>query len=147
MDILDVSIILFVMMESANVCILYFAPDSKLGNGVAVFNGFSAAKQDENTNLFVSYMINWVAGAKLIFIALLLVILLTGNEATKFGSVVVMIFSIFTYFFRLHPIISKLDENDEITPKGYSRTLYNMILGFIMMFGCALVVYIYSQFI
>lgn len=38
MNLLDISIIIFIIMETANVCILYFAPDSRRGNGVAVFN-------------------------------------------------------------------------------------------------------------
>lgn len=37
LDILSISIIVFCIMELGNVFILYFKPDSKLGNGVAVF--------------------------------------------------------------------------------------------------------------
>lgn len=50
-------------------------------------------------------MAYWVAGVKLIFIFLLLVVLLTGNETTKIWAVVAMIISIATYFWKLHPII------------------------------------------
>jgi len=35
MVILNIAITVFVIMETANIVILYFAPDSKLGNGVA----------------------------------------------------------------------------------------------------------------
>ena len=38
MSILSLSIIVFCIMELGNILILYFKPDSKLGNGVAVFN-------------------------------------------------------------------------------------------------------------
>lgn len=141
MNILDLAIIIFVVMETANVCILYFAPTSRLGNGVAVFNGFKASKEDENAHLFVSYMVNWVAGVKLIFIVLLIVILLVGNEMTKIGAVLAMILSIATYYFRLHPIITKLDTHGEITPKGYSKVLFGMITGFMLMFTFALIAY------
>lgn len=123
MIVLDIAIIVFIVMETANICILYFAPDSKLGNGVAVFNQWYKSKEDEAQHLFARYMTNWVAGTKLIFIVLLVVILLAGDEALKFYTMLVMIFSIATYFFRLHPIIKKLDGMNEITPVGYSKAL------------------------
>lgn len=37
MSILSLSIIVFCIMELGNILILYFKPDSKLGNSVAVF--------------------------------------------------------------------------------------------------------------
>jgi len=141
MIMLNIAIILFVVMESANVLILYFAPDSKLGNGVAVFNPWFNAKNEESRELFAKYMVNWVAGTKLIFIVLLLVILFTANETTKLFAVLALILSIATYFFRLNPIIKRLDDLGEITPKGYSKTLFYMITGFIMMFSLAAVIY------
>lgn len=93
MDILSVAIIVFCIMELGNVLILYFMPDSKLGNGVAVFDNWFDAKQDENESMFAHYMAYWVAGVKLIFIFLLLVILFTGTELTKLYGVVAMILS------------------------------------------------------
>lgn len=141
MLILNISIIVFIIMESLNILILYFAPDSPLGNGVAVFNGWHKSKDDEAMHLFAKYMANWVAGAKLIFIVLLIVILFTGSELTKLFSVFAMILSIASYFFRLHPIIKKLDCMGEITPKGYSKALFGMIAGFIVMFSGAAIAY------
>lgn len=143
MSILDISIIIFVIMESANVAILYFMPDSRLGNGVAVFNNWFRAKEKEDEELYARYMVNWVAGTKLIFIVLLLVILITGSELTKFCGVLVMILSIVTYYFRLHPVIKKLDSLGMITPAGYSKVLFMMITAFILMFSCAAVVYVF----
>lgn len=93
MDILSVAIIVFCIMELGNVLILYFMPDSKLGNGVAVFDNWFDAKQDENESMFAHYMAYWVAGVKLIFLFLLLVILFTGTELTKLYGVVAMILS------------------------------------------------------
>ncbi len=142
MNILDISIIIFVIMETANVCILYFAPDSRLGNGVAVFNEWENSKKDDSSHLFARYMAYWVAGTKLIFIVLLLVVLFTGTEATKLYAVGAMVFSIATYFWKLHPIVKKLDKMGEITPKGYSKTLGMMIAGFLIMFSAALIIYL-----
>lgn len=142
MIILDIAIIVFIVMELGNVCILYFAPDSKMGNGVSVFNQWHKSKDDEHAHLFAKYMTYWVAGTKLIFIVLLLVILLSGNELTKMFGVLAMILSIATYFWKLHPIIKKLDAKGEITPKGYSKTLGLMIGGFLLMFSVAFIVFL-----
>lgn len=140
--ILDIAIIIFCIMELGNVLILYFKPDSKLGNGVAVFDAWKDVKENKNLDLFVHYMAYWVAGVKLIFIFLLLVVLLTGNETTKILAVVAMIISIATYFWKLHPIIKKLDSLNKISPKGYSKTLGLMISGFLLMFSTALILYL-----
>jgi len=147
LSILDIAIIFFVVMEMANVCILYFAPDSRKGNGVAIFNHWENSKEDESAHRFAQYMTNWVAGTKLIFIFLLIVVLLTGDEWTKICSIVVMIVSIASYYWRLHPIIKKCDEKGEITPKGYSKALGFMIAFFLVMFTIALVVCLLSSFI
>lgn len=128
-------------MELGNVLILYFMPDLKLGNGVAVFDSQNEVKEDKVLNLFSHYMAYWVAGVKLIFIFLLIVVLLTGTEITRVWAVVAMILSIATYFWCLHPIIKELDKMGKITPKGYSKTLGLMIMGFLIMFLLSLIIY------
>ena len=141
MDILSIAILIFIIMESANVAILYFWPGSRLGNGVAVFNAYFHPGSEEQ-RLLTSYLVNWVAGVKLIFIFLLAVILAIGTEQIKLWAVVAMILSIATYFWRLHPTIKKLDAMGCITPKGYSKALGWMITGFLIMFTLALVVHL-----
>lgn len=79
MSILSIAILIFIIMESANVAILYLWPGSQLGNGVGVFNAFYKSESEEQ-KLFANYLINWVAGVKLIFIFLLAVILVIGTE-------------------------------------------------------------------
>lgn len=142
MDILSISIIIFCVMELGNVLILYFMPDSKLGNGVAVFDSWRDVKKDASLDLFTHYMAYWVAGVKLIFIFLLMVVLFTGTEVTRMWAVIAMILSIATYFWKLHPIIKKLDNMNKITPKGYSKILGYMITGFLLMFTIALILYL-----
>ena len=146
MDILSIAILIFIIMESANVAILYFFPGSRLGNGVGVFNAFHNSESEE-LNLFSSYLVNWVAGVKLIFIFLLAVILAMGTEQVKVWAVVAMILSIATYFWRLHPTIKKLDVKGCITPKGYSKALGWMIAGFLILFALALLVHILTEVI
>lgn len=131
-------------MESMNVAILYFWPGSQIGNGVGVFDAFHHSESEEQ-KLFTSYLVNWVAGVKLIFIFLLAVILFVGTETLRMWAVVAMILSIATYFWRLHPTIKKLDAMGCITPKGYSKALGWMISGFMGMFTLALIVHIIAK--
>lgn len=144
MNLLSIAMLVFIVMESANVAILYFWPGSQLGNGVGVFNAFHHSESDEQ-KLFASYLVNWVAGVKLIFIFLLGVILILGDETVQLWAVVAMILSIATYFWRLHPIIKKLDDMGCITPRGYSKALGCMIAGFLIMFTAALSVHIIAK--
>lgn len=141
MDILSIAIILFIILETSNVIIMYFKPDSKMGNGVAVFDGWEESKKDKELHQFIKYLVYWVAGTKLIFIVLLIVVLITGTETTKLLSVIALILSIASYYWKLSPIIRWLDEKGKITPKGYSKTLDRMILGFIIVFISSLAIY------
>ena len=133
-----ISIIIFCVLEASNVIILFFAPNFKQGNGVAVFNDWHKAQEQSSMGLFTRYLAYWVAGVKLIFIALLVVVVLTGTPATHFWALIALIASIASYFWRLHPIICQLDDMGKITPKGYSQTLGRTIGFFVLMFGIAL---------
>lgn len=139
MSIISIAIIIFIILESMNISILYFKPDSKMGNGVGVFKGFEESKKYPELHQFIKYLIYWVAGTKLIFIMLLLVILFTGSLTTKIWTMVALILSVLTYYWRLHPIIKNLDNLGEIQPKGYSKGLWLMIAGFISVFVVALI--------
>jgi hypothetical protein len=141
-DILSVAIIAFVVIETLNIGILYFRPASRMGNGIGVFNAFRKADGDPETGELVRYLVNWVAGTKLIFVALLLVILATGSQTTKAYAVVALILSILSFFWRLFPAIVRLDRGNQITPPGYSRTLGIMIAGFVGGLAAALALFI-----
>ncbi len=143
MSVLDASIIIFIVLELLNVIILYFSPEFKYGNGVATFKEWEKGKEDENRYLFNRYMAKWVANSKLIFIALLGVILFKGTEEIKIYAVIATIISIAVYYITLHPIVKKLDEKEMLTKKGYSKTLFLMITGFLVMFLLALFVQLF----
>ena len=132
-------------MELSNVLIMYFKPDFKYGNSMAVFKKFAESFEEENRRLFTKYMVNWVANCKLIFLALLVVVLIAGTPTIKIASIIAMILSIGIYFVSLHPIITKLDKNDDITPKGYSVKLKYTILLFIFVFAAALAAYFLTK--
>ncbi len=142
MGILDIAIIIFIVLEALNVIIIYTKPEFKYGNGMSPFRQWEELKKSQATKLFARYMANWVAGSKVIFIALLLAILLTAGEQTKLYAVIAMIPAIALYYIKLHPIIKELDGMDEIIPKGYSKVLCIMITVFVAIFGVAAILHI-----
>lgn len=124
----------FILLEIANVTVLYFFPGTKYGNGVGVFRAWEKTKSDPEIHNFVLYLVHWVAGTKLIFLLLLLVILVTGEGQDLVWMGAAMIVSISSFFWRLFPRIRKMDRQNQITPEGYSRQLAWMISGMIVLF-------------
>ena len=124
----------FLLLEASNVFTLYFFPGSMYANGVGVFKAWEKSKQDPEVHDLVRYLVNWVAGTKLIFILLLIIILLTASERTLLFTSGVMVISIASFFWRLFPLIRKMDHDDQIKPKNYSAVLGWMILAFILVF-------------
>lgn len=131
---------LFLVLETANVAALYFAPGSRRFNAVGVFTGWTASQQDAHLHDFVRYLVFWVAGTKLIFIALWLVILIVGDATTQLWASIVMVPAIATFYWRLFPIVRRLDARGLIRPAGYSRALGWMIAAFVGAFVVAIAV-------
>ena len=137
MNLLTNIIIGFLILEAINVATLYFAPGSKLANGVGVFKAWEESKQYPDIHNFIKYLVNWVAGAKLIFIFLLIVVLYFGDHNTLIYAAVALFASILSFFWRLFPLIRQMDQNAQIEPKNYSIGLAGMILGFVIVFFTA----------
>lgn len=134
MNAIKIVTIAFLILEMTNVVTLYFFPGSKYANGVGVFNAWEKSRSDPEIHNFIKYMVNWVAGTKLIFIMLLIVILFTaGNQSLIFTSFALVI-SIASFFWRLYPLIRRMDRDGQITPRNYSAVLGWMIFAFIMAF-------------
>ena len=129
----------FVLMELSNVLAMYFKPGSTKANSVGVFNAWEKSKQHPEIHDFVQYLVNWVAGTKLIFLSLLTVIIILGDPVVQFFGVLVLTVSISTFYWRLYPIIRKMDEDGQVTPKNYSRTVAGMILVMIIIFSLSLI--------
>lgn len=132
--------ILFLVFEVFNILALYFFPDTTYANSVGIFKAWEKSKKDPEIHDFVKYLVNWVAGTKLIFIFLLIVILLMADDQTLTFAVCALIVSVASFFWRLYPLIRKLDREGQIQPKNYSRTLGWMIAGFLIVFGVSLLV-------
>ena len=140
MNIITIVIIGFLVLEATNVATLYFYPESKYSNGVGVFKAWEKSKSDPEIHNFVKYLVNWVAGTKLIFILLLIVILYEADNQILTLTGIALVISIASFFWRLSPLIRKMDREGQISPKNYSAILAWMILGFILVFLTAIFV-------
>ncbi len=140
MNFLTIIAIGFLILESTNVLALYFFPGSKNANAVGVFKAWEKSKNDPEVHDFIKYLVNWVAGTKLIFILLLIVILVIADDRTLLFAGIAMVVSILSFFWRLFPLIRKMDREGLIEPAKYSRTLAWMISVFVLMFGTAVIV-------
>ncbi len=138
MSFLKIVIIGFLVLETTNVVTLYFFPGSKYANGVGIFNAWEKSKSDPEIHNFVKYLVNWVAGTKLIFILLLIVIIYAADAQTQTFTAIALVISIASFFWRLFPLIRKMDAEGQITPKNYSTVLGWMILVFILVFLVAI---------
>ncbi|MFX1607229.1 MAG: hypothetical protein ACFFDD_15190 [Promethearchaeota archaeon] len=141
MSLIVIVIAAFMLLEFSNVVVLYFRKDSSIANGVGVFNAWEKSKSDSEMHNFAKYLVNWVAGTKLIFLALLTVIILFGTPMMHFWALWALMLSIATFYWKLYPLVKKMDEESQLTPKGYSRTLGVMISVFLIIF---LVVFVYT---
>lgn len=135
--IVKIVIIAFILLELTNVVALYFAPGSKKANAVGVFSAWEKSKQDPEIHDFVKYLVYWVAGVKLIFLALLAVILVFGDLNLQRLSLLALGLTTATFFWRLFPLIRKMDRLGQIEPKNYSKLLGVMIFSFIVLFALA----------
>lgn len=144
MSLLVVVIAAFMLLEFSNVLALYFGKDSRMANSVGVFAAWEKSKNDPEMHDFVKYLVNWVAGTKLIILSLLTVILLFGTPALHPWVLLAMIISIASFYVGLFPLARKMDREDMLIPKGYSKTLAGMITVFIIIF---LILYLWPYLI
>jgi len=140
MNFLTIVTIGFLTLEATNVIALYFFPGTKYANAIGVFKAWEKSKADLEIHDFVKYLVNWVAGTKLIFILLLIVILILGDDNTLLFSGVALMISIASFFWRLFPLIRKMDKEGQIEPEKYSSVLGWMIGAFILVFLAATVI-------
>lgn len=145
MNVFSIVICLFLVLETLNVFLLYFFPGSKKGNGMGAFNAFEKSKAIPEVHALVKYLINWVAGTKIIFIALLVVIIIHGDLSLQLYSVLALIISISTFYWRLYPLMKSMDRENQISPKGYSKTLAIMIGTFLIVFISVVLYHFFSR--
>ena len=134
MTIIKIVILIFIALELTNVIALYFAPGSKMANAVGVFSAWEKSKEYPEIHNFVKYLVNWVAGAKLIFLLLLAVIVIYADVDTQRMSLIALAIATASFYWRLFPLIKKMDKAGQIDPEKYSTVLGVMIFVFIAVF-------------
>jgi hypothetical protein len=134
MSLIQIVILIFVFLELSNVVVLYFFPGSKKVNAVGVFSAWEKSKQYPEIHEFIRYLVYWIAGVKLIFILLLLMLILFADAEIQRFSLIILALATATFYWRLFPLIRKMDKRGEINPKNYSVVLGTMIFAFIIIF-------------
>jgi len=137
---IKVVILIFVLLELSNVLALYFAPGTRYANAVGVFSAWEKSKQDPEIHDFVKYLVYWVAGTKLIFLLLLMMIIIYADINTQRMSLIALIVATLSFYWRLFTLIRRMDKNGQIEPKNYSIVLGIMIFVFITVFAIAVIV-------
>jgi hypothetical protein len=128
------------LLELSNVLALYFYPGSKYANAVGIFSAWEKSRQYPDIHDFVKYLVYWVAGAKLIFILLLAVIVVFSDLNSQRMSLLALAIATASFFWRLFPLIRTMDRNGQVEPRNYSMVLGIMIFIFIVVFVIAIVV-------
>lgn len=131
---IKIVITLFILLETSNVMALYFAPGSKYANAVGSFNAWEKSKQYPDIHEFIKYLVYWVAGAKLIFLLLLVIIVFFADIEIQHLSLFALALATASFYWRLFPLIRKMDRNEQIMPRNYSIVLGIMIFAFIVFF-------------
>ncbi|MBD1209797.1 MAG: hypothetical protein H9535_15295 [Ignavibacteria bacterium] len=131
---ITIVIVVFMVLEVANVLALYFAPGSKYANAPGVFTAWEKSKQYPEIHDFIRYLVFWVAGAKLIFLLLLAAIIVFGDVNLQEMTLPALAIATASFFWRLFPLIRQMDKSGHIEPKNYSIILGVMIFVFIAVF-------------
>jgi hypothetical protein len=107
---------------------------------VGVFKAWEQSKAYPEIHDLVRYLTYWVAGTKLIFIALLAVIMLTASENTQRIAALVMIPCIATFYWRLFPLSRKMGQAGQFVTGNYDKVLSRMILAMLIAFSVAVII-------
>ena len=123
MTFLTIVIIGFLLLEISNVFILFFKPDSRQVHGMGMFPAWETAKNEPHMYHLMRYLTIWVAGSKLILIALLVVILVWGDRQLITITGFALAFSMLPFYGGLFPAMRKIDQTGQVKPQGFSMQL------------------------
>lgn len=133
-------IIAFLVLEFTNVAALYFIPGTRKANAVGVFSAWEQSKLYPEIHDFIKYLVYWVAGTKLIFLLLIGVIVIYGSPELQRYSLIALFIATLTFYWRLFPLIRKMDRGGQITPRNYSIILGVMIFAIVALFALAAII-------
>ena len=134
MNAIHIGLLVFVIIETLNMLELYFMQDNCVSNDICLFSGWEKSKADQEVHGLIRYLLNWLAGMKMIVIGLVLVLIFTAPELTLILAAISMVITIGSFYWRMYPIICKADADGQIKPKGRSRMLGMMVAGLQLSF-------------
>jgi hypothetical protein len=138
MNTLQIFLLTFVVIETLNMLELYFMQDQCVFNGISCFSAWNKTRDDPEVHELIRYLVNWVAGMKLIVIALILVFVFYAPEATLIAASLALVITIGSFFWRMFPMLRWMDDNGYVSPRGKSRMLTVMILALEAGLGLAI---------
>lgn len=123
MTFLIVVMIAFLLLEISNAFVLFLTPDSRQVHGMGMFPAWKKSKSDPDVHNLMRYLTIWVAGSKLILVALLIVLLVWGGKQLTMLAGFALVISMLPFYFGLFPAMKRIDENNQVEPKGFSMRL------------------------
>jgi len=129
MNTLQVTLLVFVLIETLSMLELYFLQDKPMFNGVGIFSGWERSKADPEVHMLVRYLVNWLAGMKMIVIGLVLVLVFMVPENTKLLGTIALAITVSSFYWRLNPMLHTADMAGQVMPRGHSRRLSMMVAG------------------
>lgn len=143
MSALQICLLVFAGIETLSVLELYFLQDRCMFNGAAMFSGWEISKEVPEVHGMVRYLVNWVAGMKLIVVSLLVVLALTAPTLTLLYVGITLALTVGAFFWRMFPLAHKFDTYGFINPKGRAKTMGLMVAGLqVLLVGAALIDFI-----
>ena len=104
---------------------------------MGVFSAWEKSKHYPEIHDLVRYLVYWVAGAKLIFLLLLGLIVAFADLSLQRLSLVALALATLTFFWRLFPLARKMDREGQLQPQKYSLVLGGLIMALIILFTLA----------
>ncbi len=129
MKTLQITLLVFAFIESLNMLELYFLQNNCKFNGACIFSGWEKSKADPEVHLLMRYLVNWLAGVKMIVIALVLVLVFTAPENTLILAAVALVMTIASFYWRLYPMLRAADKAGQLSSQGHSKRLSMMLMG------------------
>lgn len=129
MNAIQITLLVFVGIEALNMLELYFLQDNCRFNGACIFSGWEKSKEDPEVHALMRYLVNWLAGVKMIVIGLVLVLIFTAPEKTLLLAAVALVITIGSFYWRLFPSLRTADKAGQIQSKGHSKRLGIMVAG------------------
>lgn len=129
MNAIQVTLLVFVLIESLSMLELYFLKDNPMFNGVGIFSGWEISKRNPEVHALVCYLVNWLAGVKMIVISLVLVLAFMVPENTMLLGTIALAVTVSSFYWRLHPMLRAADKAGQVTPQGHSKRLSIMVAG------------------